>query len=306
MMAKEKYLIETKNRIIRMMNAYDLNHDKFMIELNKYNGVIAGSFTYINFFPEEAAECNDIDIFIYQAKHHVRDYHPFESYLVDYFNCEHIFCQLHGQYNEKDDTHNDIHYARVYKTNRIDINFILINKPCASYISENFDLDCCKIIYDGNNVCVHDFESLMNHKTNVKTHKCDCQNNKTTANFNIGHFSETMPFIKLLMFFDVYKYLAGDITNFPTYNHVQIMRTLDKMDIYISNKYCALQQINLYTKIICHIEKTTDIDSILKSATEISNITVTDQILSLINMIITLERVEKYRKRGMVEFIFSH
>ena len=333
-MDKVEYLNNTKLRTIKMMNAYGLDHDSFMTELKKYNGIVTGSFMYVNFFPNNVADCGDIDVYIYEPSvDRARDYHPFERYLLDKFVCSHTFCKSSSPYGKAGYTFvNNIHYARKYFTKNIDVNFILIDRPCVPYVNNCFDLDCCKIIYDGETVTTYDFDSIINHHTNVNLCKYDnC--GKLFIGKKIRKYAKRLPFIKLYMMVDVYKYLAGSLTTFPTYIYRQQVKRLlpagngtyrtIKTDI-VDTSYCAVNYINLYTKLVSDISKMVDLDSIIKPNIkqnikqniepntepnivpniDLGSIVITPQVLHLVQLLVTLERVEKYRKRGMIQFNF--
>ena len=309
----------TQSRTEKMMNAYNLNHNEFMAELKKYSGVISGSFMFMNFFSDESIESGDIDVYIYDPTYdNKRKYHQFECYLLNKFNCYHTACHSYdykkldksNQSNQSTSNYciiDGIYYARVYKTKHIDINFILINKPCLPYIYTNFDLDCCKIVYDGNSVHVYDMESLIKHKTDVIFHN---EYGRTDIGKEIKSCANRLYFIKLYMLFDVHKYLGGTLTTFPTYIYTTKIKTNPNTNTNIkpitqSVEYCALKKIGLYTKIIREISKTVNLDLIFKSVTNLDYTIISKQILDLICMITTLERVEKYRQRGITEFIYK-
>lgn len=121
--------------------------NKFMDELVKYNGVISGSFMFMNLL-DLPMKCNDIDIYIDGSTHinkYSGDYndqfHPFEKYLLD-------LCGNHTRSNSYLFVDGIIH-TRIFKFKYIDVNVITLNRECIKYIDENFNLDCCKIIYDG-------------------------------------------------------------------------------------------------------------------------------------------------------------
>jgi hypothetical protein len=159
---------------------YGLDHDLIMGELKKYNGVIAGSFMYMNFFYNLGIKCNDIDIYIHKREKHygpILDpfgfenyHHPFEKFIMKNINGNRV------KQTESYIFMDGIILSRTYKCKSININVILTDMPVIDFIYENFDLDCCKIIYDGTICKVFNINDLIARKTECRYNKCSLKN----------------------------------------------------------------------------------------------------------------------------------
>jgi len=317
----DQYLANTKQNTIAKLNEYGLNHDLFMKELTKYNGVISGSFMFMNFF-NKPMECNDIDIYVNDNEYFNKMYeyttsfdlqnnlfHPFENYILN--NITHKYRTKNSYYFI-----DGILYSRLYIYDKININFILLKDSCKTYINNNFDLDCCKIIYDGDNVQVFDIESLINRKSMARYNKCSLDNIYQGKPLH-GGFDRTIlfqpdyctlknsvPCIKLKMLYDVYLFNKKKITEFPNYEHNECINNENEINSEITNeKFNGHSYIDLYTKFIDEINKTISLDVLFchESWMIAKKIKLTDNIVKVISMIRTLERIEKYKKRGMKE-----
>ena len=95
---------------------------------------------------ENYINLNDIDIDQY--------YHPFEIYLNKKY-------KTHVNMTESYIFTDGIILSRTHLIDNLHINVILIDGPVFDFIMNNFDLDCCKIIYDGNNVFVYNIDDLL-------------------------------------------------------------------------------------------------------------------------------------------------
>lgn len=313
-------LNQAKLNTVNKLNAFGLCHDRFMNELSKYKGVISGSFMFMNLL-NAPMKCNDIDIYIcdndyfekmYQPQEsgEINVFHPFETYILE---------NITNNYHSKNSYLfiDGIKYSRVYISKYININFILLNQPCVEYIYQNFDLDCCKIVYDGKNVSVFDLENLLNRKSTVKYNQC-CLDHLYAGNSCYTSISQQHPankytyltnsiaYIKFKMLHDVYKFNKGLILDFPIYEHIDCVFTGNN-SIKTTKNFCGVQFINLFTNFILQLNKNVNLDQLFNygSITDFDQIQLTNQIVKVISMIRTLERVEKYRKRGINDFNFT-
>ncbi len=306
------FLDTVKKHTIESMNKFCLDHDNFMHNLKKYNGVISGSFMYSNFYKDENIVCGDIDVFVYNPLYDTQNghkydetnndydfYHKFEKYIIDNFKCV-------GVNKETYMCIDGIYYSRKYKTPKIDINFILVNKPPIKYINENFDMDCCKIIYDGNTIQVYDYNGLMNRTTIVRYNKCTVSNvvgyhitkDMTPRDGSLENptsFFNSVSYFHLKMLFDVYCYKNRRLDIFPDH-HRKISRN---KQIEVWN---AKNEIENYSKMITILNISIDLDKLFDGVLKIDNLKITDTMIQLVSMIRTLHRIEKYRKRGVRQF----
>src|SRR5689334_21761124 len=82
-------LNQTKTNTISNLNKLGIDHNKFINELKKYNGVISGSFMFMN-LKNTSMKCNDIDVYVsdpgYMERYkssYLEFYHPFEKYILE-------------------------------------------------------------------------------------------------------------------------------------------------------------------------------------------------------------------------------
>lgn len=287
----ESSIIEnTINNVKYSFNGYGIDHDSFMTELEKYEGVIAGSFMYMNFVcsrngknPTDLEKINDIDIYICdktdRSKNSIDEYyHNFEKYIMQNITNE---VKTTESYIFTD----GIILSRTYVSEKINLNVILLNEPAVQFINNNFDLDCCKIIYDGKTCQVYNLNDLLKDTTECRYNKCTLEhmykdNNIywTKAPSKIGYGSKysiyfTDAFAKFKKFFKIYSDKKNGI--------------VDPNDKY-----------TLYLKII---SRQVILDDIFENITmeNIDQIIMTDKIVKIISMIRTHERIDKYKNRGI-------
>lgn len=345
-MSHEQYLENTKRNTIAKMSQLGIDHDSFMLKLSMYGGVIAGSFMFMNFghdnnirnqkeqcsechswvhkphlnFFGVAQECNDIDVYIhdkyfiekYEENFHKtisgsgnfdNTYHPFEWYIMENIAEKHTETQ---SYLFMD----GMHYSRTYEGENTKINFIMLTEPCIPYIMNNFDIDCCKIIYDGKNVIVHKIDNLIEGKTMVRYNKCSINNlyrgkqpyylsGWHSNNPNSCILQNSMAFIKFRALYAVYRYnhnnLESENINIWYYHEgVKKNLILSEKDVCTYDKYISeiSKKINLYELFKGPIKKW-------------EKETITDNVVKVISMIRTLERIDKYRARGIKQFIME-
>lgn len=302
-------LNNVKFRTICKLNEFGLDHDKFMTKLMEYDGVISGSFMFMNFFDlGEKMICNDIDIYICDNLYFNTEnlyFHPFENYILE---------NITDKYVTKDSYIyiNGMLYSRTYIYDKININFILLSNPCKAYIFENFDLDCCKIIYDGINVEVFDIENLIEKKTIVRYNKCTSDEiyqgkpqYSSNTNININSYCKmvnSIPFIKFKILYDIYRFNKKLICDFPIYTHTEMIISPNGNNTF-NTDFCGSNYVNLYTEFINEIFNTIDLDKLFNNGTiqNLNNIDLTDDHFKIISMIRTLERIEKYKERGILE-----
>lgn len=335
-----RLLVVTKNNTIRKLQEYGLNDVDFMEELAKYNGVISGSFMLMNFghtnnknicgalnYFNKPAECDDIDVYVYDP--------DFLTRTIDYskpldFNGN-MFFHKFEQFILKKLTKNGttknpylfidgILYSRMYITEKIKINFILLSKPCIPFINENFDLDCCKIIYDGENVYVHDIESLVQGKSLARYNKCSLDNlyqgkpsywtQSYPREVRIIHDAvsvrNSLPYIKYKMLHSVYLFNKNIIKQYPKYHHNDVLYTNNKSELVTTN-YSGSTYASKYTEYINEIQKTVDLDALFCSGSvlNLDVVQLTEVSINVISMIRTLERIDKYKARGITEITMS-
>ena len=314
---QDHILNQAKLNTINKLNAFGLSHDDFMNELSKYNGVISGSFMFMNLL-NTPMKCNDIDIYICdndyfnQSNESKTPFHPFEKYILE---------NVTNSYHSKNSYLfiDGILYSRVYISKYININFILLNQPCVEYINNNFDLDCCKIIYDGKNVAVFDLQNFLNRKSVVKYNQCSIdhvyqgQSRYTSIDNQYGpnkytYLTNSIAYIKFKMLHDVYKFNKGLISDFPIYDHIESVFTENEWPCNKTIKsFSGVQFINLFTNFISQLEKTVNIDELFNHGeiTDLDRVPLTNEMVKVISMIRTLERVKKYKERGINDFYFQ-
>ncbi|XWV25490.1 putative ORFan [Tupanvirus deep ocean] len=344
----EQCLANTKTNTVRRMNELGLDHDNFMAELSKYGGVIAGSFMLMNFahdgstdlnFFGKPQECGDIDVYICDNEYFKNMYscepgaepcvfHPFELYIKKHITQRY---RMKNSYFFID----GMLYSRIYLTKKININFILLREPCVPYINNNFDLDCCKIIYDGQNIMVYQIDNLIQGKSLARYNKCYLDHiyqdkpvywtKPPRRNFyvyknDVMTLKNSLPFIKFKILYDVYMHVGGLVenTSYPTYTHNEaIIRCSDEPFNFIEKKYSALDNLDLYTYFMLEINKIVDLDKLFSRLNESvdredcslsgsvfqdwDTLQLDDTMVKVISMIRTLERIEKYKSRGITE-----
>lgn len=283
----EQYILNgTIRNVKQSFNDLGLNHDEFMEQLMQYGGVIAGSFMFMNFaFETEPGKnylgspkkFNDIDVYIYSSLDQYDPksiscpddfYHPFEHYILE--NITDVY--------EKSDSYiftDGIVMSKTFKTPKIDINVILLRDYPLKYIFSNFDLDCCKIIYDGEKCYVYNINELIQGVTSCKYNKC-----------TLNH---------------VYK-------DDPPHNRGSkiLKNTLKSTDAFLRfvqlfNEYSKSTITPTYSKYLRFISLSVDIDELFSGVTSdnIMDIQLTDDIVKVISMIRTHGRIDKYKNYGI-------
>lgn len=303
-----------------MMDVLKLDHDFFMDELSKYSGVISGSFMMMNVL-ELPMECNDIDVYIFEKDYENRTktdnyntmshiFHPFEQWMINKYRCDHVQKESYLFVD-------GIIYSRTYKTRYIDINVIILSEPCIDQIN-NFDLDCCKICYDGTDIKIYDPDNLFSYKTHVRYNKCSSKNlaigsvprsnSHASSVYNLhGYVHNSLAFIKYQMFYDVYKYQKGKLKSFPKYKYYTHIMKHNGKNRKKRSRHCAASNYLLFDAMVKTISKVVDLDMHFDRGHigDLTKVPITETTVKIISMIRTLERIEKYRGRGIVEFIFD-
>lgn len=308
----EQYILNgTIKNVKQSFNDLGLNHDEFMGKLMEYGGVIAGSFMFMNFafgtqpgknFLDSPKKFNDIDVYIHSSLGHYNPkvsscvnnyYHPFEHYIMENITNEH----------EKSDTYiftDGIIMSKTFKTSKIDINVTLLSDFPIRYIFSNFDLDCCKIVYDGVKCHVYNINELILGVTSCKYNKCtldhvykddvtyDLESNKippgSTISKSISKYTlkSTDAFIRFVQLFYEYR-KSTDVDN--------------------SGQYDAINSTipPAYSDYLRYISLSVDIDELFSGVTcdNIMDIELTDDIVKVISMIRTHERIDKYKNYGI-------
>lgn len=318
----KKTLEITKNNVYENLKNYGLDVQMFISKLKEHGCVISGSFMYKSLMNDKDMVFNDIDVIVYDPDFPSRDYnslnpqntyaHPFEIYIKDISK---------GYYTKNSYVLiNGVFYSKIYKTDNIDINVIITNKPVRQFVNEDFDLDCCKIIFDGDNICVYNIDDLLQRKSLARVNDYDAnklyQNRNTTIIPNNNRsilddyvsIANSLAFIKLRMMHDVYLYAHGKISIFPTYTHHKHFCNIN------NNSYNTASHVNVvmsveqhyqkYLGYIQEISKRIDLDRLFSYPTNYHGISLNSDHLKVMAMIRLLERMDKYRSRGMEEFIF--
>ena len=287
----------TINNVKDSFTEVGLDHDSFMTELAKHQGVIAGSFMFMNFafvntsgtnsknFLGAAREFNDIDVYL---QYHLCDKKPTDQYYYD--DCYHpfekyIMNNITTRVGESESYMftDGIVLSRIYTTKKIKINVVLVNQPLVQFINENFDLDCCKIIYDGTTCTVFNPDELSQGISRCKYNKCSLDHiykdaAKPDYSNNKIYKSDAFKKFKLLYEAFVNSKIPNSFTIDPDYNRYMT---------YISQKYDL-------TKIFGE-----------SSMNEVSKIKLTDDIVKIISMLRTHERIDKYKQRGIVTVLLD-
>lgn len=367
-MSNQRYLEITKRNTIAKMNQLGIDHDRFMAELSIYGGVIAGSFMFMNFghsngingcnsgcptcghtsylpplnFFGVEQECGDIDVYVHDKNflENYHDniyknplnfdnaYHPFEHYIMENFAEKHVQTQSYMFVD-------GMVYSRVYEGEKININFVMLTEPCIPYIMNNFDLDCCKIIYDGKDVYVHKIDNLIEGKTIVRYNKCSLDNlyRGKQPYFINGNtwYPKTYPnpctiqnsiaFLKFKILYEVYLYNYNHeeaqsenitISYYETprsdsnHNYYQPPCPIANSNPILKDLILTEEDILTYDNYINEISKRVNLYELFKGPRKIwDKIRLTDDIVRVISMIRTLERIDKYRERGIKEFKFE-
>ncbi len=328
------YVLNTKKNAIKKLEELDIKTD-IIEEMVKHKGVISGSFMFNCFTnnPEpqnnnyfgRPIDFNDIDVYFHDTsfvdnkynteQNQLEDknseqifYHPFEKYIIDNYASK-IFTKDSYLFMK------GMVYSRTYIMEKVNINFILLSEPCVEYIQNNFDLDCCKIIYDGTDVILYKTENLINGISGVKYNDCSkenlyqngpcyhesfssyrlselCKNQSKAVSHALRKSTAYKNFMKLC---EVYKSSKSSKSSsnilrrhlFEPEEYRKYKRYIDK----ISN---IINFDELYNKIIDYGVSKLDIFCPFF-----------DDVIKVISIIRTLERMDKYSNRGIKDFIFD-
>lgn len=288
---------DTVKRTLTNLNLFNIPVDEFISEMRKYNGVIAGSFMYMN-YTNTTFNCGDIDIYFKKIDN--IEIHPFERYVFNNLIEKHNNVNEVRNYNTID----GLFYSRHFKTNCVTINIVIVNDDPVKFIFDNFDLDCCKVVFDGEQCIVHNKNDILNGVSNVKFHKTDPKlvyknkakkGNDCSMSNNLHSFTNSVAFIKLKILLEINDYNKKKIIQFNNYTS-RGGKTYNARDYFIQ-----------YTKFIEFIEKRYGpLDVFTYSGVDkmFNDSKYDTTILQLINTIKTLERVDKYRNRGIHTFHF--
>lgn len=317
-------ITNTINNVKKSFAENGLNHDEFMTELSKYQGVIAGSFMFMNFafiaddknFLGASREYGDIDVYLnmhqkiennntstyYTALEHrykksteylfskpsddlfYNYYHPFEHYLMRTFNPK---IQQTDSYIFTD----GILLSRMFHTDKIKINVVFVDQPVQQFINENFDLDCCKIIYDGKTCTAFNPDELAQGITRCRYNKCSLdhiyQNTVTPGCINsYRRYS--------------HNYIptgSGSIYESDAYKKFVLL-----YQAFINSKkpgtFTVNSDFNRYMELI---SLKYDLNKIFDDSESFDylKINLTDDIVKIISMLRTHERIDKYKNRGI-------
>ena len=297
-------ITEISNNIIKNVknsfSEYDIDHDSFMRELSKYGGVIAGSFMYMNFVRANTTSANttsaniwninDIDIYICdktdRSKITEKDYyHEFEKYIMRNISND---VKTTDSYIFTD----GIILSRTFVCKKIALNVILLNEPVVNFINENFDLDCCKIIYDGKSCQIYNLDDLSNGVSGCKYNKC-----------SLKHVYQNH---EMYWNLDVLKYWNSDVLRnrecaTSIYSSDAFMKFKKLFQTYLDKKKGIVDVNCRYRIYLKLISRQMVLDDVFEGVTldNIDQIKMTDQIVKTISMIRTHERIDKYKQRGI-------
>ncbi|AYV85652.1 MAG: putative ORFan [Satyrvirus sp.] len=305
----ESHFFETiKLHTIKNLSTLGLE-DKFLDLMREHKAVISGSFMFMNVV-NPMADFNDIDIYVYDENHleNMKKigtdsyFHPIEKYLEtlsDGYACKNSYVFIKG-----------VLYSRTYHSSKIDINFILVDMPCKPYIYSNFDLDCCKIIFDGDLIIYYDISTITKKECFATFNECDL--NKLYLGDKLYHatfrpeaivtYRKSKSFIKYKMLYDVYLFVNKKIDKFPTYLwNQQIFENTHDLITSIPEYLCALDSFETYVAIMRKLRKYINLDEIFDKNTIMNLDTqpLTEKMVKTISIMRTLERIMKYKKRGM-------
>ena len=147
-----------KETLINKIEKSGLNYKELMDSVNSLDGVISGSIILQCILNEHWN--SDIDIYVYSEGN------------IDFRG---IFNTCNNKIDETDfkdikfsgylKTSKNINKLIKFKLNSVPIDLIFIDKPYKYYFKEDFDFDFCKNYFDGNELKVLNYESIIN-----KTH----------------------------------------------------------------------------------------------------------------------------------------
>lgn len=301
--------IKTVSNIRSSLENLGINHDEFMIELSKYNGCIAGSFVFMNFGFSETGknflgfpkEFNDIDVYIHYTDIEFgpvgddpfKNFHPFELFIMNKYTIKH---ENSNSYIFTD----GIYHSRTYDIGKVKINIITLSMDAKQFIEENFDLDCCKITYDGELVECSNIDNLLKGTTYFRYNKCSLGNiyKNGLVEKSFVHNSNSEGKTKYSLRTNPHNLYASEAF-LKFINIYKIYR-----NTYHNNTYQISEQFKRYYN---YMEMYFDFESIFGNLTldEVKTIAMTDDIVKIISRIRTFERIDKYKARGIRKVLYK-
>lgn len=288
---KDINCIKTRLMIHQYFRKKDFPIEEFIELLKDNNAIISGSLV-CKYYMELDFENNDVDIFIEYKKLNSGRYQEDDDgeYCMDDITewiLENCKCNI---YNEKiRDSYtliNGLNYSKKIILNN-DITFNIITVLCDPYIfiQKNFDIDCCKIIYDGYGVDIQDdiHFNINNMITYCKPSPvCDIRHVYASSYIPENNFPE-LPIFKE---FDILK---------STYDYPHIYTKYSKY-IDIMKEKINLNDLMDDIREIC-IDEYNNINIIIKLSTK-TWINYFNIIIKIMNYVRYLDRLEKYKNRG--------
>lgn len=194
---RDLFILPEFTQIIKdRLDNLKLNSNNFINAMIKHKLVISGSFVLATLYDEEYKN-SDIDLYVVGEK---------DGFCFAHANECDKKCPLRSMYNEKcwDDINpNDqLNYhtidsldaydilpigARTYMLANAMINHIIIdpnlNLTCQEFIDKYFDLDFCKVSFDGKELKITNFTDVYNKTTHV-SYKLDLYRRKSFGGAN--------------------------------------------------------------------------------------------------------------------------
>ncbi len=120
-------------------------------------------------------------------------------------------------------------------------------------------------------------------------------------------FRNSISYIKLKMLRDVYFFNKNLINEYPTYNHYESVLDNNGNGSYDDQSFNAKNYAGLYKNFVNIISKVVDLDKLFGSdpLSKFDNVEPSDDMIKVISMIRTFERIEKYRSRGITSFEYN-
>lgn len=312
-----------KQNIKDEMNKHKINHDKFMKKLNKYHAVISGSFVLKKLL-DAPFKYDDIDIYIYDPEYNnnnfynvkhkdsVSYYHPIEIHIMknyaNEFTTKNSYELVRG-----------IHYTRTYHGSNTKFNIIILNENPEFHIYNRFDMDCCKLYYDGNKIHVFNLLDLVKLKTGVHfNNSVDpekiYQEKHGLINGIQGNFIFSLIYAKFRILYDIYKRKQDPNYRFKKHIYIEENKlSFNRISFEVEsiNKpnqitICTNNYFEEYSNYLYFIGKLINLDELFSKNINLEEGIDKDTLGKYIQvclMIQTFERINKYKNRGIKEFI---
>lgn len=277
------------------LSEYGFDVDYLCKLLIKYNSIISGSFMLMNLLNLNTRH-NDIDIFLFDS-HFLENrngLHEIEKYIIE------NVCSITSTKDEYS-TNIGIQYTRTYykkfediNTNAIKINIIVLNMDCQFYINEMFDLDCCKIMFDGESVKTKFLLDILKKESFAKI-------NTNIDTEYLCMINQFFPMYECKIFLDLFN--IDDKLWIKKYGNKFLMykEKIHPGSVNINYKLKYTNYIIKFSNVIKLLQQSIDKETSLQIWGKDYNLKEMKQYQHLLlhSYIRTILRIEKYKNRGI-------